>query len=98
MIRKCFCDNLRTYLALDDLLLLTQGITAIVNNIQLQQYISSNVKSNRFDSTHLHHPDIWVEAGGTMKILYLIWTDSWKILIFMKMTLWTAITKTLILA
>ena len=41
-----------------------RGVTAILNNIQLQQYISSNMKVNRLDSTSAHHSDIWVEAGA----------------------------------
>ena len=41
-----------------------RGITAILNNIQLHQYISSNMKVNRLDSTAAHHQDIWVEVGA----------------------------------
>ena len=41
-----------------------RGSTAIVNSVQLHQYISSNQKINRMDSTALHHPDIWIETGA----------------------------------
>ena len=41
-----------------------RGVTAIVNSVQLHQYISSNTKVNRIDSTALHHPDVWLETGA----------------------------------
>ena len=41
-----------------------QGVTAIINNVQLHQYISSNIKTNRLDSMATHHPDTWVECGA----------------------------------
>ena len=41
-----------------------QGVTAIVNSVQLHQYISSNTKTNRQDSTAVHHPDVWLETGS----------------------------------
>ena len=41
-----------------------QGITAIVNDIRLQQYISSNFPLNRSDyDQQIHHQDIWIESG-----------------------------------
>ena len=42
----------------------SQGVTAIINSVQLHQYISSNTKTNRMDSTAVHHPDIWLETGA----------------------------------
>ena len=41
-----------------------QGITAIVNDIRIQQYISSNFPLNRSDNDlQIHHQDIWIESG-----------------------------------
>ena len=41
-----------------------QGITAIVNDIRIQQYISSNFPLNRSDyDQQIHHQDIWIESG-----------------------------------
>ena len=46
-----------------------QGVTAIVNNVQLHQYVSSNMKCTRTDSCKEHHQDIWVEAGHNFNFL-----------------------------
>ena len=41
-----------------------QGFTAIVNDIRIQQYISSNFPLNRSDNDQqIHHQDIWIESG-----------------------------------
>ena len=41
-----------------------QGVTAIIKNIELRQYISTNKKIDRFDTSSSHHPDIWAESGA----------------------------------
>ena len=41
-----------------------QGVTALVNDIRLQQYISSNFPLSRSDTDpQIHHQDIWIESG-----------------------------------
>ena len=40
-----------------------QGVTALVNAVQIQQYINSNFPLSRADVEPLHHSDIWIESG-----------------------------------
>ena len=42
-----------------------QGVTALVKQVQLKQYISSNFPLSRSDTdTNKHHQDIWIESGS----------------------------------
>ncbi len=41
-----------------------EGVTALVNQVRLQQYISSNFPLSRADLEPSHHQDIWVETGN----------------------------------
>lgn len=41
-----------------------QGVTALVKQVQLQQYISSNFPLSRGDMEPSHHQDIWIESGS----------------------------------
>lgn len=42
-----------------------QGVTAIVNDVRLKQYVSSNFPLSRADfDPARQHPDIWIEAGS----------------------------------
>ena len=53
-----------------------QGITAAVNDVRLQQYISSNFPLSRSDTDpQLHHQDIWIESGVVRlrKALKTVW-------------------------
>ena len=42
-----------------------QGVTALVKQINLQQFVNSNFPLSRSDlETDIHHQDIWVESGS----------------------------------